>query len=203
MTLQKKFQTCKQCGEQKELKDFRPYYNNPGHYKLCKECEAVNNKYKYLQRKMAKDVLSEEDEIAFRVIEEYYSMLREQGLQPPNYGQGHDGSGLVKNIQGRLENYKDFRTRHSVPTEMPKSIPEELNNWLTQELNNYTPEELHDNVYENLRHTWSPRIGLDEVTQLPVYDETFKPILLEILRRFDNYEEEYYAKQEENDAKGE
>jgi len=79
---------CKQCGEVKQLSSdfFRPYYgkNAKGFYKVCRTCESINNRYKYLTGKGEAATQADLEEIAR--IEELYDTLRELGLEPPRYG---------------------------------------------------------------------------------------------------------------------
>ena len=53
------------------------------------------------------------------------------------------------------------------------------------------PEYLQETVYESLKAKYRPQIGVDKQTYLPIYDDTYKNVLNQILRRFDDYEEAY------------
>lgn len=79
-----------------------------------------------------------------------------------------------------------------IPNEI--EIPEDLNIWLTQDQTEWiekglSPEYLQEVVYEALKAKYRPQLGYDTERGLPIYDDTFKDVLNEILRRFDDYED--------------
>ena len=74
-------------------------------------------------------------------------------------------------------------------------IPAELSCWLTEPLTE-EPEYYQDEIYEQLKATFRPKTKIDHDTMLPVYDDTYKPVLDKILERFDNYEDSYYDKED-------
>jgi hypothetical protein len=79
-----------------------------------------------------------------------------------------------------------------VPTQ---EVPDELQHWLTVDTqewkkDNISPEYLQETVYESLKAKYRPQVGVNKETFVPIYDDTFKAVLNQILRRFDDYEEE-------------
>ena len=46
---------------------------------------------------------------------------------------------------------------------------------------------------EELREKYRPMLEINKQTMMPVYDDTYKSILDQILARFDEYEDAYYA----------
>lgn len=193
--------TCKQCGEVKQLNEsnFRPYYGDSarGYYRVCKTCESINNRYKYLKGKGDAATCADVDEIS--KIEELYDTLRELGLEPPRYGEGTKST-MMNTIDNLLARKKDEIARRQQEVaevqetvgndvEVSKDTPDELLQWLTNELTK--DPEYYEDVYFKLREKYMPVIGLDESLQ-PLYDETYKEILDKILERFDEYEDEYY-----------
>lgn len=164
---------CKQCGEAKLQSAYRTYYNGgTSHYKVCMDCEKINSRRKYLERKATRTT-DEQDELL--LIYQLYDAQRERGLAPPRQGKHEKGViDLVAAQHSKL--LKDC---------------DELNKWLTVDMTGYTPDELYD-IYEALKTKYKPVIGLDPETILPVYDETYGTVLAKILVRFDDYEEAYY-----------
>jgi len=180
---------CKQCGEVKQLSSdfFRKYYgeNARGFYRVCKVCESINNRYKYLTGKG--DAATQADLEEIKRIEELYDTLRELGLEPPRYGAGTTSTvysvveELLKRKQQQAANKKkQFGVEASVPTELAE--------WLSKPL---TEEpEYYEDVYFKLREKYMPVVGTNP-DATPKYDETYKDILEAILERFDEYEDNY------------
>ena len=78
-------------------------------------------------------------------------------------------------------------------------IPEALQPWLTDSFeswynNTLTPDYVNEVVYPMLKAEFRPEIGVDKVTALPVYDDTYKEILNTISTRFWEYEDWCYNK---------
>lgn len=165
---------CKQCGSTKSLDNFRQYYNGGNsHYNVCLECESINSRLKYLEKKSN---LSVDETAEVDMIYQLYEVQRSRGLKPPR--RGKKSIGVLKSAQDMLAKLSDMNA--------------DLHEWLTKDLSRYTPEELEE-VYDELKAKYRPRIGTDN-EYLPVYDNTHKEVLDKILVRFDDYEEEYYAK---------
>ena len=63
--------------------------------------------------------------------------------------------------------------------------------------NEEEPEYYQDEIYEQLKAKFRPKIKIDPDTMLPVYDDTYKPVLDKVLERFDNYEDTYYDREDD------
>ena len=44
---------------------------------------------------------------------------------------------------------------------------------------------------QSLKAKYRPQTGVDKETYLPIYDDTYREVLNQILRKFDDYEEQY------------
>ena len=75
-------------------------------------------------------------------------------------------------------------------------VPAELSRWLTEPLTE-EPEYYQDEVYEQLKAKYRPKTKIDKDTMLPIYDDTYKPVLDSILERFDDYEDKYYDREDD------
>lgn len=182
--------TCKQCGDMKPQDQFRKYYQGrKGTFTTCKDCERINNRYKYLQGKGESMNYDEESEVY--KIEQLWDAQRKLGLQPPRIGQGRSAAAPL-NLDDALTRYtksvqtSEVQQHHNAghPT------PEELNKWLSEPLTE-EPDFYLDDVYEMLKKKYRPTIRIDGTTMLPVYDETYKTVLDQILERFYKYEDDY------------
>lgn len=172
---------CKQCGEVKPLETFRKYYGGrKGTYTMCKACESINSRAKYLLKKG--DALTELDRIELDKINKLYEAQRACGLEPPNFGAGR----AVRVVDSLDDLISSFEKKAST-----SNTPEELTKWLTCELTE-KPEYYHDVVYEVLLNKYRKVLRIAQDTMLPVYDETYTNTLNKILERFDEYEELYY-----------
>ena len=170
---------CKQCGEIKPIEQFRKYYGGrQGTYTMCKACERINSRAKYLERKG--DALNDVEREELDKIYQLYEAQRACGLNPPKSVIGKQIA-LVDTLDDLISKYSNK------PAEVP-----ELSQWLTCELTE-EPEYYLDEVYEDLNKRYRPVKRIDPDTLLPVYDDTNKEILDKILERFTNYEDEYYA----------
>lgn len=183
--------TCKQCGELKPIEQFRKYYGGrKGHYTTCKTCEKINSRAKYLRRKG--ECMSWDEEAELAKIEKLYEVQRAAGLQPP-----HDHLGrkvpLAESLDDMISKYEKqaVDVQDVVQAVAVTSIPAELTKWLTEPLTE-DPEYYQDEVYEALKAKYRPKTKIDPVTMLPVYDDTYKPVLDKILERFNAYEDKYY-----------
>ena len=183
---------CKQCGEVKQLSSdfFRPYYgeNAKGFYRVCRTCESINNRYKYLKGKGDAATKADLEEIAR--IEELYDTLRELGLEPPRYGVRTSSTvySVVEELLKRKQQQAADRKEQLEEIGVEADIPTELAEWLTKLL---TEEpEYYEDVYFKLREKYMPVVGTNPGAT-PKYDETYKEILDQILERFDDYEDNY------------
>lgn len=116
---------CKQCGLQKDDKEFRPLYGRPGTYKICYDCERINSRRKYLLRK---DNLTANESKELQAIEDLYARQRSMGLRPP---------------------HRRYSTRAAVSV-IVDTYNAEAQRWLTAELTE-KPEYYIDEVFETLR----------------------------------------------------
>ena len=175
---------CKQCGEVRPLDNFRNYYGGrKGTYTICKTCESINSRAKYLRRKG--DAMSDAEKSELDKIYQLYEIQRACGLTPPQ-ARKEKSERLVDTLDRLMSSY-------TVPT---SDVPDDLAKWLTCELT-AEPEYYHNTVYEELLSKYRPVIRYDEVALQVIYDETYKSTLNEVLARFDEYEEKYYN-QEDN-----
>lgn len=181
---------CRQCGEIKPLEQFRQYYGGrKGTYTICKGCEKINSRAKYLEKKAARTV---EEEAELTKIYTLYDAQRACGLQPPRREEGRQ-SKLVDNLDDLIKTYTQ---RANYIPELPpdidtKATPPELLQWLTEELTE-EPDYYLDEVYEDLKAKYRPMLRIDVDSMLPIYDDSFKTILEKILSRFNDYEDKYY-----------
>lgn len=195
-----KAKICKQCGKMKPLDAFRQYYGNrAGTYNTCLECEKVNTREKYLRKKSEHTMISSSEADELEKIHTLYKVQRAAGLQPPRL-QSQNRS-LADELDGMIAMYQTD-SMAGVSAAVPQKheadgdyAPAELQLWLTQELTK-EPEYYQDEVYEGLREKYRPVVEIDQKTMMPVYDDTYKDILNQILTRFDEYEDNYYAEED-------
>jgi len=78
-------------------------------------------------------------------------------------------------------------------------LPEDLTYWFGDEWleSNFDPEYLHEVVYESLKAKYRPLLSIDLVKHEPVYDNTYRETLDEILKRFDDYEDNFDTKEDD------
>lgn len=176
---------CRQCGELKPLSQYRKYYGGrTGHYTTCKQCEKINSRLKYLE---SKESLTELERVERDKILKLYEAQRGAGLRPPS--RGGRRAEVVADLDAMIGKYTDNRVYESlVPN---ATVPPELGKWLTCELT-LEPDEYIDDVYEQLCKTYRPVVKIDQATMMPVYDDTHKSMLDAILKRFYEYETNYY-----------
>ena len=60
-----------------------------------------------------------------------------------------------------------------------------------------SPEYLQETVYESLKAKYRPQTGFNRDTGMPIYDDTYKAELNQILRLFDEYEEAVAEEEDE------
>lgn len=185
---------CKQCGELKPIEQFRKYYGNrKGHYTICKTCEKINSRFKYLTRKG--DTRDWNEDVELQKINQLYDAQRACGLQPPHQNPGRTVP-LAESLDDMISQYKQQAeaVKDVVQSVETACIPDELIAWLNAPLTQ-DPDYYLDEVYEQLKATYMPATHMDPKTMLPVRDETYKPVLDKILDRFYQYEDEYYDKE--------
>lgn len=182
--------TCKQCGELKPISQFRKYYGGrKGHYKMCKACERINSREKYLTAKG--ESMDWQEEAELDKIHKLWEYQRSLGLQPPTK-QARKAS-LSNDLDGMLDKYKGMAEQVTSTTDdlQVHDVPSELLGWLVAPLT-LEPDEYIDDVYERLVETYRPCIGIDKSTMMPMYDNKYKAVLDKILERFTDYEDSYY-----------
>lgn len=186
--------TCKQCGEIKPLAQFRKYYGGrKGTYKMCKACERINSREKYLTAKG--DELDWAEEAELSKIHELWECQRRMGLQPPTKQERR--ATITDELDGMLDKYRGMAAQVTEAVEQTAGIdllvdaPANLIKWLTEPLTQ-EPDYYVDEVYDKLVDTYRPCIGIDKEKMMPVYDNKYKAILDKILERFTDYEDTYY-----------
>lgn len=178
--------TCKQCGQLKPHEQFRQYYGGrKGRYTVCLQCEKINSRLKYLEKKAN---LTEAEQIEVTKIHELYEAQRSVGLQPPRQGGGRTAP-IVDSLDDMIGMYKSQAEAARLPDN--SDAPAELVEWLSVELTE-EPDYYLDEVYEQLRSKYRPVHRIDTTTMLPIYDETHAETLERILERFNEYEDNYY-----------
>ena len=183
--------TCKQCGELKPISQFRQYYGGRrGTYKMCKGCERINSREKYLS---SKEIRTTEEEAELAKIHALYDCQVKVGLQPP-VKQGRRKP-LTDDLNDMIQKYAAMSA--TVVKDTPKAdtavdvAPYELTRWLTEPLD-LDPDYYLDEVYEDLKAKYRPCTGINKTTMMPEYDNKYKDVLDRILDRFNEYEDSYY-----------
>lgn len=187
--------TCKQCGEIKPLEQFRKYYGGrKGTYTICRSCEKINSRAKYIEKKGQAATSAELSELD--KIYKLYDAQRACGLQPPRRSEGRRTS-LVEDLDSMIEMYtkKANVAPESLSTFDTEATPPELLQWLSAELTE-EPDYYIDEVYEGLLEKYRPTLRIDQDSMLPVYDCTHAQALDSILDRFNKYEDDYYSKED-------
>ena len=186
--------TCKQCGELKPISQYRQYYGGRrGTYTMCKDCERINSREKYLTSKGDARTAAEEAEL--RQIHRLYECQLAVGLQPP-VKQGRRKP-LTDDLDSMIQKYTAIRdTEEAAPVTVGTAAPYELTRWLTAQLTK-DPDYYLDEVYEDLTAKYRPAKGINRSTMMPVYDDTYKDVLDRILERFNEYEDSYYEGSED------
>lgn len=207
---------CKQCGMLKEETCFRPYTysrgkNEPSRYRICRDCESINTTYRRAREQYNQGGLTTEEMSALNEtitkIAKLYTALEAKGLQVPDYGAKKSRTVAENAVDKLLAFYgqqPQEQARQStvdIPTEI--EIPEDLKVWLEQNADEWiekglSPEYLQETVYESLKAKYRPQLGYDAERGLPIYDDTFKDVLNDILRRFDDYEDAMEEMEESN-----
>ena len=175
---------CRQCGEIKPIEQFRKYYGGrQGTYTLCRSCERINSRLKYLERKGS--LMSDAEQEEVDKIYKLYDAQRACGLKPPKRTVGKHA-----NATNDLDDMLEVYLRKAGMSENNET-PAELQQWLTCKLQ-YKPSYYLDHIYEYLKDKYRPVLRIDQDSLLPVHDETHADTLAKILTRFYDYEETYY-----------
>ena len=214
---------CTQCGILKEDIDFREsYYKpkgistaiNPGkvsRYRVCRSCESINARYRTLTKALGEGSGGNgKYSVELSKIEQFYTELEARGLRAPKYssrGYTPNVSTIESNIDYALENtispaLKQAKEEQRAQFPVPDVIPADLATWLSDDWldKGFEPEYLQETVYESLKAKYRPMLSVDVSRSLPVYDDTYKQVLDDILRKFDDYEDAYESNTQEGDA---
>lgn len=193
---------CRQCGELKSINEFRRYYTGrKGTYKMCKACERINYRVKYLTGLSNMPPALEEE---LEKIYKLWDMQRAMGLEPPDWNLSNKETSTDPLTQLELMTNKVA----SIPLQVVEAISitspyvtaprARLYHWLTCKLDeNTSPEYYLEDIYNTLKDQFRPKIGIDTATHLPVYDETYMPALTYILDRFYRFEDTYESRQKQ------
>lgn len=187
---------CKQCGEVKSETLFREYYGRGankgqrtgGRFKTCKDCESMNSRYKYLNKKESR---TDVEQAELDTYEKMYKMQRSLGLRPPATQAPKDKPvvSMAEQLLAKYANMEPVTTAVSNET-VPVETPGELQTWLTRDLTGQDPDDLQDE-FDKVETKYRPQTGLD-TNLAPVYDNTYKGILDKIQDRLDEHEDEFY-----------
>lgn len=182
---------CRQCGEIKPIEQFRQYYGGrKGTYTICRSCEKINSRAKYLEKKGSDISAIEQAEL--NKIYRLYDAQKACGLRPPRRDEGRSTS-LVDNLDNMISNYEKKANEMVACSDTldTKATPAELQQWLTCDLTE-EPDYYLDDVYEELKAKYRPVLRIDADTMLPVHDDKHSAVLDLILDRFNDYEDKYY-----------
>lgn len=198
---------CKQCGMLKEETCFRPYTHSrgksePSRYRICRDCESINTTYRRAREQYDAGGLPMSESCALGEtidkISRLYAALEAKGLQVPEYGVKKKKSAAETAVDKLLAFYgqqpQEQARQSTVDIPMEIDVPDDLKVWLEQDVNEWnekglSPEYLQETVYESLKAKYRPQLGYDSERGLPIYDDTFKDVLNQILKRFDDYED--------------
>lgn len=206
---------CVQCGMLKDVSEFRLYTysrqkGTKGTYRICKSCENINTKYKHAKQIIAEypngllalpadlpyaqaHAIATRYNAANNIVkrtEALFALLEEKGLHIINIPE--DRPTDVDDIEKLMAFYEQPTV---VPAIIPATdLPDDLKYWLTSNQDEWldkglAPEYLQETIYNALKAKYRPQLSFDQVKGLPIYDDTYKTALNEILRRFDDYED--------------
>ena len=185
---------CRQCGEIKPLEQFRQYYGGrQGTYTMCRSCEKINSRAKYLEKKESRTQI---EDLELRKIYQLYEAQRACGFRPPR----REAARQVSNMDDLDNLIKTYTDRANVVAQAPETLdtdstPAELLQWLSCELT-HDPDYYLDEIYESLKAKYKPVLRIDPASLLPVYDETHAAALEAVLNRFNDYEDTFYNKED-------
>lgn len=209
---------CTQCGLLKDVNEFRKYKyaadkGTEGRYRTCKSCEAINASYNRLKKKLESFRDPNTKELCYSAstkfdfyettealerIEGMYALLEGQGLRVPQFGTKRKDmpeASALEAVDKLSSFYGSIRAEVTPHIELPTAdVPDELQRWLDADMQDWidaelSPEYLQETIYESLKAKYRPQISVNKETFMPVYDDTYKTVLNNILRRFDDYEE--------------
>lgn len=206
---------CQQCGLLKEAESYRPYTyakqkGTQGRYRICRQCEAINTQYKRAKQTVAAGCMRTADGTTIpeaydasmeliAKIDKLYAALELRGLRVP-CSKPVNQEPTNAAVDMLLEFYREDSRPTTTVEHTKDSIPADLAHWLDTSWDEWldgglSPEYLQETVYESLKAKYRPQTGIDKERLLPVYDDTYKSVLNDILKRFDDFEE-YVAAQD-------
>lgn len=216
---------CRQCGMLKDIEAFRPYTysktnDTKGRLRICRECETLNSRYRLLAQKYHLDanqgciVLPSDINVVdeFNKITRLFRLLEDKGYSTPLHTTVlpvHEESTVDRLLAFHQATLEPAPVPIGLPTSTESSIamleqqvPDELTYWLNTDMAEWQekelpPEYLQETIYESLKAKYRPQIGVNHTTFIPTYDDTFKQVLNDILRKFDDYEDACNAESEE------
>lgn len=189
-----------------------------GRYRICRDCESINTTMRRCQDQLEtfkdKDgqytythsTRAQYENLVETIdnINRLYETLRSRGLQVPEIRPSDVASRQKNRVEDQVNALLEFYGHSPIVQAaegtvekkvVAEELPEDLRVWLDQEPQEWvnaglSPEYLQDVVYEALKAKYRPQLGFDAERMVPIYDDTFKDALNQILRRFDDYEEE-------------
>lgn len=196
-----------------------------GRFSLCRECESINQTYRRGKQALidhgivsaehaAQSIYPADAQLWSQVqsIENLYKMLEAKGLKVPTLLTAPQKGTPVDNIVKKLTDFYATSGTPLAPTGpstvdagvITKELPDDLAGWLNGDWHDWqeqgmSPEYLQETVYESLKAKYRPQTGFDHEKGLPIYDDTYKKALSDILRRFDDYEDAV-AEEEQDDG---
>lgn len=194
-----------------------------GRFSICRECESINQTYRRAKQHCidhgiisevhAANSLNTKDALLYAQtvqIERLYAMLKSKGLKVPAPITSQQAGTAVDEVVKKLTDFyvtSSATVQPTGPSTVDISVstdvlPDDLAGWLTSDWHDWqeqgmSPEYLQETVYESLKAKYRPQTGFDHDTGLPIYDDTYKKALNDILRRFDDYEDAMLVEEEE------
>lgn len=199
-----------------------------GRYSICRECESINQTYRRakqhcIEHNINSDVsasysMSAKDQTLWAQvvqIERLYAMLESRGLKVPATITEQRSSNPVDDVVKKLSDFYATSDQPLPPsgqstvdtTVSTNIMPDDLAGWLSSDWHDWrdqgmSPEYLQETVYESLKAKYRPQTGFNRETGLPIYDDTYKAELNQILRLFDEYEEAVAEEEEGSEVYG-
>lgn len=204
---------CIQCNELKPVDGFREYTHSRvrndktrvARYRICKDCENINTRY--YRAKAAEQSYRGADrytekyvnaQLEVDKIETLYRALEDRGCRTP-LSKNQEKPTVIDEVDRLLEKLDmeakmlPVTGKKIVAPEELTAVPDELKYWLGDEWKeeNQSPEFFQETIYESLKAKYRPQIGIDKEQGIIIYDDTYKRVLNDILRNFDDYEDGY------------
>lgn len=208
---------CVQCNELKDVTEFREYTHSrknadkteAARYRICKSCENINSRYNKAKAVLVTGLSGDykEEERWWKAnsevnkIDMLYDALELRGLRTPRTGKV-DKTTSIDEVDRLLDKIaqeeKVLPTVKEVAIVDVANIPTELQFWLGDvwKAENQSPEFFQETIYESLKAKYRPQIGVDKEKGIIIHDDTYKQVLNDILRNFDDYEDNYVETEE-------